>query len=42
VALNVEDFTGVAVDTFAVVRSEAFIEMIYAGGGVMLCVPNAC
>ena len=41
VALVVEDFTGVGVDTFASFEFEAVVTMIDSVGGVEVCVPNA-
>lgn len=41
VALTVEDFTGVAVDHFAVLGFDAFVRAIDALGGVTICVDRA-
>ena len=41
VALAVEDFTGIAVDHFALFDFDGFMKAIDAVGGVELCVPNS-
>jgi LCP family protein required for cell wall assembly len=40
-AIAVEDFTGVAIDHFAIVRFDAVIDVIDGLGGIELCVPRA-